>query len=130
MSKGRILVVDDNPMNLKLICSTLRFAGHELTTAQDAEAAQETIDRSGPFDLILMDVSLPGMDGLELTRRLKTSDRTRNIPIVILTASAMKGDDQRAMDSGADGYITKPIDTRLFPRQVETYLKQAPDGAG
>lgn len=122
MSKARILVVDDNAMNQKLICSTLRFAGFELATAVDAEAAQELIAAEPP-DLILMDVSLPGMDGLELTRKLKSNEATCRIPIIILTASAMKGDDERALASGADGYITKPIDTRTFPKEVQKLLQ-------
>ena len=130
MSKARILVVDDNAMNLKLICSTLRYAGYDLSTAIDAEAAQVVISASEPFDLILMDVSLPGMDGLELTRKLKSDNKTRDTPVVILTASAMKGDDQRAIDSGADGYITKPIDTRAFPGQVQKFLRPRADGSG
>ena len=112
MSAARILVVDDNPSNLRLVCAVLRFAGHDVYTAVDAEAAQALIDAGKPFDLILMDVSLPGMDGLELTRRLKANEATRHVPIAILTASAMKGDDQKAAASGADGYFTKPINRK------------------
>jgi CheY-like chemotaxis protein len=73
-----------------------------------------------------MDIALPGMDGLTLTRKLKASQRTRHIRIVALTAFAMKGDDQKALGAGCDGYITKPIDTRIFPAQVAKFLENLP----
>lgn len=121
MSAGNILVVDDNPTNLKLASTTLKFAGYSVSTATDAEIAQELIAAS-PFDLILMDIGLPGMDGLALTRKLKGDEKTRHIPIVILTAFAMKGDDTKAYEAGCNGYITKPINTRIFPTQVAGFL--------
>lgn len=122
MSAARILVVDDNLTNSRLACATLKFAGYDVFTATTAEIAEVMILAS-PYDLILMDVSMPGMDGLTFTRKLKASDRTRHIPIVILTASAMKGDDQKAYDAGCDGYITKPIDTRRFADQIRAILE-------
>jgi len=122
MKKSQILVVDDNPTNLKLVSDVLEFEGYQILKAVDAEEAQVVLVDNLP-DLILMDIALPGMDGLTLTRKLKHEDRTRNIRIVALTAFAMKGDDKKALDAGCDGYITKPIDTRALPRQVAELLK-------
>jgi len=127
MISQRILIVDDNVTNLKLASDVLAFDGYEILNASDAESAQDII-RSTPPDLILMDIALPGMDGLTLTRLLKADDATRHIVVVALTASAMKGDDARARDAGCDGYITKPIDTRTFPSAVAGYLPKSESG--
>jgi CheY-like chemotaxis protein len=121
MTPARILVVDDNPTNLKLVSDLLAFEGHEILNAMDAEEAQGVITQTLP-DLILMDIALPGMDGLTFTRQLKADARTRHICIVALTAFAMKGDKQKALDAGCDGYISKPIDTRVFPGEVAELL--------
>ena len=121
MKTARILVVDDNPTNLKLVSDVLAFDGYQILKASDAEEAQEIIKVSTP-DLILMDIALPGMDGLTLTRQLKADERTRHIIIVALTAFAMKGDDDKAREAGCDGYITKPIDTRKLSGSVAGYL--------
>ncbi len=121
MSQAMILVVDDNPTNLKLLSDVLEFEGYRILKAVDAEEAQEMIARTLP-DLILMDIALPGMDGLTLTRQLKADPRTKHIRIVALTAYAMKGDDQKARDAGCDGYVTKPIDTRKLPGLVAGFL--------
>jgi CheY-like chemotaxis protein len=118
---AKILVVDDNAINLKLVSDVLAFEGHDILKAVDAEEAQLVLADTLP-DLILMDIALPGMDGLTLTRKLKADERTRHVRIVALTAFAMKGDDQKAFAAGCDGYITKPIDTRKFPAQVATFL--------
>jgi CheY-like chemotaxis protein len=123
MNEARILVVDDNPTNLKLVSDVLEFDGYRILTATDAEAAQDVIKTSLP-DLILMDIALPGMDGLTLTRLLKADEGTRHIVIVALTAFAMKGDDKKAREAGCDGYITKPIDTRTLSTIVAEYLSQ------
>ncbi|HEV7427015.1 MAG TPA: response regulator [Thermoanaerobaculia bacterium] len=122
MSNARILIVDDNATNLKLASDVLAFDGYEILNANDAESAQEIIHRTPP-DLILMDIALPGMDGLTLTRLLKADETTRHIVVVALTAFAMKGDDARAREAGCDGYITKPIDTRTLPGAVAGYLR-------
>jgi CheY-like chemotaxis protein len=119
---AQILVVDDNPTNLKLVSDVLEFEGYEILKAVDAEEAQVVIADHLP-DLILMDIALPGMDGLTLTRLLKAEARTCGIRIVALTAFAMKGDEQKALDAGCDGYITKPIDTRALPGQVATLIQ-------
>lgn len=122
MNVPRILIVDDNPTNLKLASDVLSFDGYEILNASDASSAQEII-RNTPPDLILMDIALPDMDGLTLTRLLKADESTRHIVVVALTAFAMKGDDARAREAGCDGYITKPIDTRTLPNAVAGYLR-------
>jgi CheY-like chemotaxis protein len=126
MSTPRILVVDDNPTNLKLVSDVLAFDGYRILKAVDAEEAQCIIQQCPP-DLILTDIALPGMDGLTMTRLLKDDPKTRHIPIVALTAFAMKGDDQKAQVAGCDGYITKPIDTRKLSSQVAEFLARAGD---
>ncbi len=118
----RILVVDDNPTNLKLAICVLELEGYRVDQAVDAEQALIFLRDIVP-DLIFMDISLPGMDGLTLTRKLKDQDRFKHVPIVALTAFAMKGDEERAREAGCDGYIAKPIDTRAFPAQVAGYLR-------
>ena len=120
---ARILVVDDNAINLKLAAAVLQAAGHDVMRATDAEDAQREIARQAP-ELILMDIGLPGMDGLALTRLIKADERLRHIPVIALTAYAMKGDDAKARDAGCDGYITKPIDTRTLAGLVEQALRQ------
>lgn len=117
----RILIVDDNATNMKLAADVLADSHCTVVCASDAEEAQQLLRDELP-DLILMDVSMPGTDGLTLTRRLKMDERFRTIPIIALTASAMKGDDQKAFEAGCSGYITKPIDTRRFKRQVLAFL--------
>ncbi|HEY4038401.1 MAG TPA: response regulator [Burkholderiaceae bacterium] len=122
-----ILIVDDNSINLKLASHVLESAGFVVEGAKDAEQAQQMLDQMLP-DLILMDIALPGMDGLTLTRKLKADPRFKHVPVVALTAFAMKGDDRRALDAGCDGYIAKPIDTRNLPQQVRRFLR--PDSRG
>jgi CheY-like chemotaxis protein len=113
-----VLVVDDNPMNLKLVRFLLKRGGYDVREAADAEQAIAILADVVPA-VILMDIQLPGMDGLELTRRLKLDERTRAVPIVAVTAFAMAGDDQRAFAAGCDAYVTKPIDTRALPGLIE-----------
>ncbi|MEO8700732.1 MAG: response regulator [Kofleriaceae bacterium] len=117
----RILIVDDNATNLKLVAYLMKANGYEVDTALDADAAVAAIDTNRP-DLILMDVQLPGIDGLELTRRLKADRATSGIVIVAVTAYAMKGDQDKALAAGCDGYISKPIDTRALPDAVARLL--------
>ena len=124
MNGVSVLVVDDNATNLKLVSDVLEFEGYRILKAMDAETAQEIVRRSPP-DLILMDIALPGMDGLTLTRKLKADESTHHIIVVALTAFAMKGDDTKALEAGCDGYITKPIDTRTLPGDVGAYLSRA-----
>jgi len=105
---ARILVVEDTPANMKLTVFLLESKGHTVFSAVNAESAL-AIAAKEPLDLILMDVQLPGMDGLEATRRLKSDDATRAIPVIALTALAMHGDEERIRAAGCDGYISKPM---------------------
>ena len=109
----RVLVVEDNPVNLELITEVLKQEGHQVFTAQSAEAGLRLVAAERP-DLILMDIQLPGMTGYEVTHRLKGNPATAAIPVVALTASAMRGDDLKAREAGCDGYLTKPLDLRAF----------------
>ncbi len=121
MSPARILVVEDNPMNMELAVDLLRLRGHEVLSAETGLEALEIAGRER-LDLILMDVQLPGMDGLAVTRKLKENPATEHIPVVALTAHAMKGDAERMLSHGCAGYIAKPIDTREFPKAVEKFI--------
>jgi len=123
MANAEILIVDDNPVNLKLAQLLLTGEGHDVRTANDAEEALEVLKVFSPR-LILMDIQLPGMDGLELTRRLKADPATRDITILGLTAYAMKGDQGKILAAGCDGYISKPIDTRTLPEVISHYLER------
>jgi len=117
----KILVVEDTPMNLELATDLLEAAGHVVLPATNAEAGMECACREQP-DLILMDIGLPGMDGLAATRALKADAATRSIPVVALTAHAMQGDEQLAKEAGCLAYLTKPIETRTFVRRIEAFL--------
>ncbi len=118
---ARILIIDDNPTNLKLVAYLVRSKGYEVDTALDADAAMAAIARTRP-DLILMDLQLPGVDGLELTRRLKSDGTTKDIVVIAVTAYAMKGDQDKAVAAGCDDYVTKPIDTRILPETIAKHL--------
>ncbi len=122
MTAATVLIVDDNATNLKLARVMLTTAGYEVRTAVDAASALETLKTFKPR-VILMDIQMPGMDGLTLTRRLKGDPATRDIAVIALTAYAMKGDDERALASGCAGHITKPIDTRRLPGQIAEILR-------
>ncbi len=121
MAGEPILIVDDNVSNTKLLSFLLVSKGYAVRTAASAGDALQVLETFKPR-LILMDIQLPGMDGLTLTRHLKADPRTRHIPIIAATAYAMKGDEARAREAGCDGYITKPIDTRRLPQDIERYL--------
>ena len=118
---SKILVVDDNALNLQLACITLELAGHETVGASDGRNAIE-IAESEPLDLILMDLRMPVMDGKHAMRHIKANELTRHIPVVALTASAMKGERELLLASGFDGYIDKPIDVQSFARTVAGFL--------
>jgi CheY-like chemotaxis protein len=117
-----ILVIEDNPVNLRLVATVLERAHFRVLQALDAVQALGIIELDLP-GLIVMDLALPGMDGLTLTRKLKADERTREIPIVALTANAMEGDKQDALNAGCDGYISKPFDTHTLAAEVAGFLR-------
>jgi two-component system, cell cycle response regulator DivK len=119
-----VLVIEDNPANMKLVTFLLESAGRTVLAANDAETGL-TLARSRRPDLILMDIQLPGMDGLEATALLKRDEATRDIPVIALTALAMKGDEERIRAAGCDGYIAKPIAYREFLTAVAARLVKA-----
>src|SRR6266852_92095 len=121
MSNHSVLIVEDTPVNLKVVRFVLHRAGFDVRTATSAEEALEVLEHFRPR-VILTDIQLPGMDGLELIRRLKSDPDTRETIVLALTAFAMKSDEQKAFDAGCDGYITKPIDTRTFPNLIRQYI--------
>jgi two-component system cell cycle response regulator DivK len=121
--KRKVLIVDDNPMNMKLVRVLLTGEGYEVRTAADALEALDILKEWRPL-LILMDIQLPGIDGLELTHRLKADSATDQIIIIGLTAYAMKGDEERILAAGCDAYIAKPIDTRMLPGVIATLIEK------
>ena len=121
---GSILLVDDNPINLKLASEVLTAGGYTIVAAADAEQARDLLKTLLP-DIILMDIALPGMDGLSLTKLIKAEHRLQHVPVIALTAYAMRGDDLKALAAGCDGYITKPIDTRILVEQVASAIATA-----
>jgi CheY-like chemotaxis protein len=116
-----VLVVEDNPVNLELVEAVLEREGYEVISAASAEEALRRLQRLRP-DLVLLDIQLPGLDGLGLTRLLKADPATAGIPIVALTAHARREDRQAALDAGCVEYISKPIDTRTLPAQLAAVL--------
>ncbi len=121
MSGEAILIVDDNAINLKLARVLLQGEGYAVRTATDAEDALRQLATYTPR-VILMDIQLPGMDGLQLTQMLKSGDSTKDIVILALTAYAMKGDEEKARAAGCDGYVTKPIDIDSLPQLIAHHL--------
>lgn len=118
---ARILIVEDNPQNMKLAVFLLENAGHEVLQAADAQAALDLARRCRPA-LILMDIQLPGMDGLTATRLLKQDAATRDSQVYALTAFAMKGDEEKMREAGCDGYIAKPIQYKAFLETIGAAL--------
>ena len=118
---ARVLVVEDNPANMTLAVFLLESAGHSVLSASDAEAGLLLARQEKP-ELILMDIQLPGMDGLEAIGLLKANEATRAIPVIALTALAMKGDEQRIRAAGCEGYIAKPMRYQDFLSAIATHL--------
>jgi two-component system cell cycle response regulator DivK len=116
-----VLVIEDNPTNMKLAVTLLEASGHTVLTATDAEAGL-TMARAQHPGLILMDIQLPGMDGLQATAELKRDETTRSIPVIALTALAMKGDEERIRAAGCDGYIAKPMRYQEFQATIAQLL--------
>ena len=117
----RVMVVDDHPLNFELVAFLLQKAGFQVFSAANAEQALAQLPQANPA-LILMDIQLPGMDGLALTRHLKADPATRHIVIVAFTAHAMKGDERLMRAAGCDGYVAKPIDVASFIDTVKSHL--------
>jgi two-component system, cell cycle response regulator DivK len=122
LQSASILIVDDVPTNLELMRMLLSRLGHQVYTACTGEEALEIAQKIRPR-LVLADIVLPGMDGLEMTRQLKSAPETQNTVVLAVTALAMKGDEQKALEAGCDGYITKPIDVKMFSALIQKYLK-------
>ena len=118
-----VLIVEDNRQNLELVQFLLEEAGHDVRAAYDARGARAELERAVP-DLVLMDMQLPGTDGLELVAELRADARFRHLPIVALTAHALRGDRERFLAGGCDGYIPKPIDVATFALQVEAVMRE------
>jgi len=118
---SRVLVVEDNEMNMQLFEYLLEESGFVILKATSGEDALKMVDEEVP-DLILMDIHLPGMDGLSVVRELKSDARLQNIPILALTAHAMRGDKDRFLQAGCDGYISKPIDIKTFIPSIQKYI--------
>ena len=123
---ARILVVEDNAANMKLATFLLESAGHEVLAATDAETAVALARAERPR-LILMDIQLPGMDGLQATALLKKDESTRAIPVIALTALAMKGDEERIRAAGCDGYIAKPLAYKDFLATIANFTAATPE---
>ena len=128
MGNEPILVVDDNALNLKLARLLLSMEGYQVRTAETAAAAVTVLETFHPR-MILMDVQLPGIDGLELTQWLRADRSFDDVIILAVTALAMAADEQRAKEAGCDGYVSKPLDTRSLPELVRTYLEKERRGA-
>jgi two-component system cell cycle response regulator DivK len=121
MTPRRILVVEDNPLNLKLVRDVLQFAGYDVIEAQSGEEGLRVAQQDPP-DLVLMDLQLPGIDGIETLRRLREGSLGRDVPVVAVTAFAMAEDRERASRAGFDGFVEKPISVRELPGQVEAFI--------
>jgi two-component system cell cycle response regulator DivK len=122
MSPHRILVVEDNPKNLKLVRDVLTYSGYEVIEATTGEDGVRLAEQVGP-DLILMDLQLPGIDGAEALRRIRIGGHALGVPVVAVTAFAMNDDRTRAFEFGFDGYVEKPISVRGLPQQIEGFLR-------
>ena len=122
--KNRILVVEDNPLNLELVTDLLEVSGFIVCQAHNAEEGLRAA-RERSLDLVLMDLSLPGLDGLTATQALRADPATRHLTIIALTAHAMKGDEAIALRAGCNGYLAKPIDTRTFAAKVAAFMAAA-----
>lgn len=124
---SKILIVEDNEINMKLIKTILNAKGYFLSEARDGEEALQAVISEAP-DLILMDIQIPKIDGLEATRRIRKMEGLGNTLIVALTAHAMEGDREKILEAGCNGYIAKPINTRTFIEEIEAMLANKKEG--
>jgi CheY-like chemotaxis protein len=118
----KVLLVEDNPMNMELIIEILRSQGFIVETAEDGEKAIIMTEKS-TYNIILMDIALPGIDGIETTKIIRSKPQFKNIPVVALTAFAMAGDKERLLSAGFSEYISKPLDVHEFLKKMEKYRK-------
>lgn len=121
MAAKKVLIIEDNKLNLKLVVALLKLANYQVIEAGDAEKGLDLAQEHLP-NLILMDIQLPGIDGLSATRLIKQDPKIKDVPVVALTSYAMEGDEQKAMEAGCDGYIPKPINTRSFLETLMQYI--------
>ena len=124
MTRKKILIVDDKPLNLELATDLLEAGGFIVSSARTAEEGLRLVRETMP-DLVLMDIGLPGMDGLCATQNLKANPVTHDLPVIALSAHAMKGDTEIAVNAGCAGYLTKPIDTRTFVDTITRFIARA-----
>lgn len=129
MLREPVLIVDDNQMNLKMERLLLEVEGYQVQIAKNATDAMVVLQNFHPR-LILMDFGLPGLDGVELTRQLRKNPDNKDVVILLLSSYDQKGDEEKAMAAGCNGYIHKPIDTKTFPGVVEAYLREDKKGTG
>lgn len=122
--KGTILYVEDNPDNRNLVRRVLEAEGYTFIEAKDAAQALSRL-RSAPTNLILMDINMPDMDGYALTAKIKSMPEYRKLPIIAVTANVMRGDRERSLEAGCDGYIQKPIDIDTISQQIERFLTRS-----
>jgi CheY-like chemotaxis protein len=125
MSGRKIVIIEDNPMNMELAVDVLEAGGYEVLTADNAEEGIRLVKSHLPA-LVLMDISLPGMDGLDATRVLKGNPATRHIPVIAVTAHAMRGDEQRILDAGCSAYLAKPMDVQALRTEVARLIAPGP----
>lgn len=123
MNKGKILVVDDTPKNVQLLMQSLKEEGYALGYETSGDAALETLQRNSTFDLILLDVMMPGIDGFETCRRVKKNDTLKEIPVIFLTAKVEQADMLEGFDAGGVDYVTKPFDKDVLLRRVKTHIE-------
>ena len=124
--RKRVLIVEDNPLNMKLFSAMVAAQGYDVLQAGNGSQGLELAQRQHP-DLIIMDIQLPGMTGLEVTKNLKADEATRDIPILATTAYALRGDEEKIMASGCDAYMAKPIAISQFLELIETFMMKVPD---
>ncbi|MFW5987169.1 MAG: response regulator [Methanohalophilus sp.] len=119
---AKVLVVEDNPMSMELTVDLLESFGYKVEQAEDGELALDIVNGTNDLDLILLDMQLPRMDGLEVLSYLKESDNLKNTPVIALTAHAMRGDEEKYINAGCVDYISKPIDIHAFEKTVAHYI--------
>jgi two-component system cell cycle response regulator DivK len=127
LTKGRILYIEDNSDNRKLVRRVLEWDGYDVVEAKDGTEALARLETE-PIDLALLDINMPDIDGYTLTTAIRSNPRFSRLPIVAVTANVMRGDRERSLQAGCDGYIQKPIDIDTLSQQIERFLMSRPNG--